>query len=303
MTRAWMTTLAFSLALSAVGFNASATAQAKPAAKDIVDTAAANPSFKTLVAAVQAAGLVETLKGKGPFTVFAPTDDAFGKLPAGTMDALLKPENKHKLTAILTHHVVSGSVMATDVAKLKEATSVFGQKLAIDTAKGVKVGSATVTATDIACTNGVIHVIDTVLIPQDIVEIAAGDGRFKTLVAALKAGELVDALKGTGPLTVFAPTDDAFAKLPKETLEALLKPENKAKLQAILKFHVVSGSVKAADAVKLKEATTLNGAAARIEVKDKEVFIAGAKVIITDIPALNGVIHVIDTVMIPPETR
>ncbi|MBE7492326.1 MAG: fasciclin domain-containing protein [Planctomycetes bacterium] len=298
-----MTTLAFSLALSAVSFNASATAQAKPAAKDIVDTAAGNPSFKTLVAAVQAAGLVETLKGKGPFTVFAPTDDAFGKLPAGTVDALLKPENKHKLTAILTHHVVSGSVMAADVAKLKEATSVFGQKLALDTAKGVKVGSATVTATDIACTNGVIHVIDTVLIPQDIVEIAAGDGRFKTLVAALKAGELVDALKGTGPLTVFAPTDDAFAKLPKETLEALLKPENKAKLQAILKFHVVSGSVKAADAVKLKEAATLNGAAARIEVKDKEVFIAGAKVIITDIPALNGVIHVIDAVMIPPETR
>lgn len=303
MTRAMMTTLAFSLALSAVSINGTADAQAKPEAKDIVDTAAANPSFKTLVAAVKAAGLVDTLKGKGPFTVFAPTDDAFGKLPAGTVDALLKPENKHKLTAILTHHVVSGSVMAADVTKLKEATTVFGQKVTIDTAKGVKVGAATVTATDIACTNGVIHVIDSVLIPQDIVEIASADSRFKTLVAALKAGELVDALKGNGPLTVFAPTDEAFAKLPKGTLEMLLKPENKAKLQGILKFHVVGANVKAADAMKLTEASTLNGQKAGIEVKDGAVYIAGAKVIITDIPALNGVIHVVDTVMLPKETK
>jgi uncharacterized surface protein with fasciclin (FAS1) repeats len=138
--------------------------------KDIVDTAVAAGSFKTLVAAVQAAGLVEALRGDGPFTVFAPTDEAFKKLPKGTLETLLKPENKEKLAAILKYHVVPGKVMAQDVLKLKSGTKVQtllpGAKFAVKiTKKGVMVDKAKVVKTDIACTNGVIHVIDTVLLP------------------------------------------------------------------------------------------------------------------------------------------
>jgi uncharacterized surface protein with fasciclin (FAS1) repeats len=134
---------------------------------DIVDTAVAAGSFKTLVAAVTAAGLVETLKGAGPFTVFAPSDDAFAKLPAGTVDDLVKPENKDKLTAILTLHVLSGAVHAADVAgKTLSPASVNGEELAVDGTDGVTVNGAKVTSADIACSNGVIHVIDAVLMPK-----------------------------------------------------------------------------------------------------------------------------------------
>ena len=131
--------------------------------KDIVDTAVAAGSFETLVAAVTAAGLVETLKGDGPFTVFAPTDDAFAKLPAGTVEALLA--DKDQLTAVLTYHVVAGKVMAADVANLDRATTLQGGDVMIDTASGVKINTATVVAADIVTSNGVIHVIDTVLLP------------------------------------------------------------------------------------------------------------------------------------------
>jgi uncharacterized surface protein with fasciclin (FAS1) repeats len=136
-------------------------------AADIVDTATANGSFKTLVAAVQAAGLVETLKGPGPFTVFAPTDEAFAKLPAGTVDDLLKPENKDKLTAILTYHVVPGKVMSADLAgKETKAKTVQGGEVTINATDGVTVDGAKVVTPDVAADNGVIHVIDTVIMPK-----------------------------------------------------------------------------------------------------------------------------------------
>jgi uncharacterized surface protein with fasciclin (FAS1) repeats len=134
---------------------------------DIVETAVDAGSFKTLVAAVKAAGLVDTLKGKGPFTVFAPTDAAFQKLPAGTLETLLKPENKDKLVAILTYHVVAGDVKAADVVKLTSAKTVQGHPVTIDAADGVKINDAKVVQADIACGNGVIHVIDAVLIPKE----------------------------------------------------------------------------------------------------------------------------------------
>jgi uncharacterized surface protein with fasciclin (FAS1) repeats len=134
---------------------------------DVVDTAVKAGQFKTLAAALNAAGLVSTLKGPGPFTVFAPTDAAFAKLPKGTVEDLLKPENKAKLTAILTYHVVPGKVMAADVAKLSSAKTVQGGTLAVQAKGGaVTVDGATVTSADIAASNGVIHVIDTVLMPK-----------------------------------------------------------------------------------------------------------------------------------------
>lgn len=134
---------------------------------------------------------------------------------------------------------------------------------------------------------------------KDIVDTAVAAGSFDTLVAAVKAAGLVDALKGDGPLTVFAPTDYAFAALPEGTVEDLLKPENKAKLQAILKYHVVAGKVMAADVVKLKKATTLQGSDVKINASKMGVMVNGAKVVKTDIETSNGVIHVIDKVIIP----
>jgi uncharacterized surface protein with fasciclin (FAS1) repeats len=135
--------------------------------KDIVDTTVEAGSFKTLATALQAAGLVDTLKGKGPFTVFAPTDEAFAKLPAGTLEDLLKPENKEKLAAILTYHVVPGRVLAAQVIKMNSAKTVNGESLTISTNGGtVMVNNAKVVKTDILCSNGVIHVIDSVVLPK-----------------------------------------------------------------------------------------------------------------------------------------
>jgi uncharacterized surface protein with fasciclin (FAS1) repeats len=141
------------------------------AGKDIVAIASGNPDFSTLVTALKAADLVGTLQGDGPFTVFAPTNAAFAKLPAGTVENLLKPENKAKLVSVLTYHVVAGEVMAADVVKLSEATTVNGQTIDIGTSNGVTVGnatngSATVVTTDIDASNGVIHVIDSVILPE-----------------------------------------------------------------------------------------------------------------------------------------
>jgi uncharacterized surface protein with fasciclin (FAS1) repeats len=156
-------TIAAAAAL-ALGIAASSTARA--ADKDIIDTAVAAGDFKTLAAAVTAAGLVETLKGEGPFTVFAPTDAAFAKLPAGTVEDLLKPENKDQLTAVLTYHVVPGKVMAADVVKLTEAKTVNGAMVAVKVeGDKVMINDATVTGADVAASNGVIHVIDTVILP------------------------------------------------------------------------------------------------------------------------------------------
>jgi transforming growth factor-beta-induced protein len=269
---------------------------------DIVDTAVSAGIFKTLVAAVQAGGLVDTLKSAGPFTVFAPTDEAFAKLPAGTVESLLKPENKAKLVQILKYHVVACKVAAADVVKLSSAKTVEGSNVKIKTSNGkVMINSSNVVKADIMTSNGVIHVIDSVLMPPspDIVDTAVSAGIFKTLVAAVQAGGLVDTLKGDGPFTVFAPTDEAFAKLPAGTVENLLKPENKATLVKILTYHVVAGKVMAADVVKLKNAKTVQGQSVKIKAKNGKVMIDKANVVKTDIGTGNGVIHVIDTVLMP----
>jgi transforming growth factor-beta-induced protein len=154
-------------AVAMVGALGSGGAVRAEGGKDIIDTAIAAGSFNTLAKALTAAGLIDTLKGKGPFTVFAPTDEAFAKLPAGTLESLLKPENKAKLTAILTYHVVAGSVMASQVVTMSSAKTVNGKSISITMADGgVMVDEAHVVKTDIAVSNGVIHVIDTVLIPK-----------------------------------------------------------------------------------------------------------------------------------------
>lgn len=315
--------LVFSLASPSTLLAQPKITEARATSSDIVATAIQAGEFKTLAAALQAAGLVETLQGAGPFTVFAPNDAAFAKLPAGTVESLLKPENKQTLVAILTLHVTPARVKAADVVTKKELKTVNGLELPVSVKDGdAYVGGAKVIKADISASNGVIHVIDTVILPdavkelsakaksaeaasaaaaapKSIVEVAAGAGTFGTLVAAVKAAGLVETLQGPGPFTVFAPTDEAFAKLPAGTVESLLLPENKQKLAAILTYHVVPGRVVAADVVTKKELKTVQGQSFKVEVKDGAVFVDGAKVVKTDITASNGVIHVIDSVILP----
>ncbi|MEM6505349.1 MAG: fasciclin domain-containing protein [Planctomycetota bacterium] len=270
---------------------------------DIVDTAVAAGQFKTLAAALGAADLVDALKGDGPFTVFAPTDEAFAALPEGTVETLLKPENKALLTAILTYHVVPGNLKAEDVVGGAPLVSLNGQKIDLNTTDGVMVDKANVVKTDIATSNGTIHVIDAVILPstKDIIDTAIEAGSFKTLAAALGAAELVETLQGDGPFTVFAPTDDAFAALPAGTVESLLKPENKAKLQAVLTYHVVPGRIYAHDAIKAGKAKTVQGQEVTIKAMDGKVTVDGANVIAADIDSSNGVVHVIDAVILPKD--
>ena len=279
----------------------------------IVDIAVADDRFETLVAALQAAELVETLQGDGPFTVFAPTDDAFAALPEGTVEALL--EDIPALTDILLYHVVAGDVRAADVVTLDAAVTVQGESVSITVeADNVRINDSLVIIADVVASNGVIHVIDTVLIPPEpaveamqdeqseqpgtIVDIAVADDRFETLVAALQAAELVETLQGDGPFTVFAPTDDAFAALPEGTVEALL--EDIPALTDILLYHVVAGDVRAADVVTLDAAVTVQGESVSITVEGDNVRINDSLVIIADVVASNGVIHVIDAVLLPP---
>ncbi len=301
--------IAGAVAIGLAGCAGMATRSAPQA--DIVDTAVASGQFKTLVAAVQAADLVDTLKGPGPFTVFAPTDDAFAKLPAGTVETLLQPENKDQLVALLTYHVVPGEVTSDQLAgKTLEVATVEGRKVAVDGTSGVRVNSSTVIAADIAASNGVVHAIDTVLMPSDapsgaasgkgdIVDTAIAAGSFETLVAAVQAAGLESTLRGEGPFTVFAPTDAAFAKLPEGALEDLLKPENKDQLQAVLTYHVLPGEVYKENVMgRVTSAKTVNGRSVRVNGVDG-VRVNDATVTAPNVLASNGVIHVIDTVLLP----
>ena len=269
--------------------------------KDIVDTAIEADDFETLVAAVVAADLVDALKGEGPFTVFAPTDEAFAALPEDVLTKLLA--NPEILASVLLFHVVEGQVLAEDVIELdgEKVETLLGQDINISIDNGdVFVQDSQVIETDIICSNGVIHVIDNVMIPEwDIVETAILNDDFNTLVAAVVAADLVDALKGEGPFTVFAPTDEAFAALPEGVLEGLL--ENPADLQKVLLYHVVEGEVMAADVVGLdgEEVTTLLGEVINVEIDDGNVYINDAQVIATDVVCKNGIIHVLDAVLVP----
>ena len=279
-------------------------ASAQPA-RNIVEIASETAGFSTLVAAIQAAGLVDALSAPGQLTVFAPTDDAFAKLPAGTIDELLKPENKQALIDILTYHVVRGKFESNTVVNLKSARTLNGATLAIKVEDGkVFINDAQVIVVDVRASNGVIHVIDTVLIPPakptNIIDTAIAAGNFKTLVAAIEAAGLTDTLK-TGAYTVFAPTDEAFAKLPAGTVEELLKPENKQAMTDILLYHVVRGRLSSKTLARHNNVRTLLGGRAWIRVGEATLKVNDANVIAADIKATNGIIHAIDTVLIPPK--
>lgn len=281
--------------------------QQKPT-KTIVETAVAAGSFETLAAALGAAGLVDTLNSKGPFTVFAPTDAAFAKLPEGTVKGLLKPENKDKLQAILKFHVISGKVGLSEALKAGEAKTVQGEPVTIGFSEGqVRVNGASLQTADLQASNGVIHVIDSVLLPpapkNDIASVAKQSGQFKTLLAAVDAAGLGKVLTGSSPVTVLAPTDAAFKALPKGTVESLLKSENRSKLQSILSLHVVKGEVSAGDALNAGRAKSVSGGGLKFAIDDGTFKVNGTTIVKTDIQCDNGVIHVIDAVLLPVEKK
>jgi len=278
---------------------------------NLVETAIA-AEFNTLVAAVTQAELVDTLAEGGPFTVFAPTDQAFADLPDGLVDALLLDENKDKLVELLTYHVVAGAVESSDLRFYQKVPTLQGDELRILRFFSlVKVNDARVELADVLATNGVIHVINKVLIPEgfsledsekpedDIVDTAIA-GNFDTLVAAVIQAELVDALRADGPFTVFAPSEEAFAALPDGLLNELLLDENKDKLTELLLYHVADGRVLSTDLRRFQFVKMKNSGYTFVQRRwNGDVRVNRSGVDAADVLASNGVIHVINKVLIP----
>jgi len=303
--RKWSLILATSLVAAMAVLAPVATAKSSAGEADIVSTAVSAGQFTTLASLLQATGLVDTLKTVGPFTVLAPTDAAFAKVPKATLDALAA--DPAKLKAVLLYHVIAGSVPASEVVKLTSAKTLNGASVAIKVQDGsVFVNGAKVVTPDVIASNGIIHVIDTVLLPpaaaapaQNIVKTAIAAGQFKTLASLLQKAGLVKTLQA-GTWTVFAPTDAAFAKVPKATLAKL--GSNPALLKKVLLYHVVKGGVPASKVVTLngKSVGTVSGSLVRIKIVGGNVFLNGlTKVTTADVKASNGYIHIINKVLIP----
>ncbi len=266
---------------------------AKPdaSAPTIVELAVADGRFTTLAAAVQRAGLLATLSGPGPLTVFAPTDAAFAKLPAGTLDAL----SDEQLKQVLLYHAVSGRVLSSSLTA-GPVDTVAELSAFVSTTGGVKVNNANVTSADITASNGVIHVLDTVLLPPNLVEAAQYAGSFTSLVGAVQTANLTEALTdSTAKLTVFAPTDTAFAALPPGTVAGL----SQTQLADLLKYHVLPTEVLSTQLTAGAVSTLLTGKQVTISLTGGAK-VNDANVIITDVKTTNGVIHAIDKVLTPP---
>merc|ERR1712048_293471 len=280
---------------------------------NIVELAQSVDDLSTLVAAVVAGDLVVTLSSPGPFTVFAPTNEAFAGLPEGTLDSLLKPENKDQHVDILTYHVLPAQVLSTDLKYFQSVTTVEGKNVhVLKTRKGVYVGPSTrelkkVVGADNLASNGVAHIIDGVLLPPsaladakpNIVELAQSVDDLSTLVAAVVAGDLAETLSSPGPFTVFAPTNEAFGALPAGTLDTLLKPENKDQLVDILTYHVLPAQVLSTDLKPKQVVKTVEGKELLVSIYKGDVYANKAKVVGADNLASNGVAHIIDGVLLP----
>jgi transforming growth factor-beta-induced protein len=290
-------TLSAAAVLLAAGLTACTSTTTEPVEANLLETARQAGSFQTLVTAVEQAGLAATLTGTDELTVFAPTDAAFAALPAGIVDALLS--DSELLTAVLTYHVVPGRLGSAAVAGRSSLTTANGQALGVTTAGGgVQVDGVQIVQADIGASNGVIHVIDDVLTPLlDIARTARLAGGFETLLAAVEAAGLGDALTADGALTVFAPTDAAFAALPEGALEALL--DDREALTAVLTYHVAGERLPASEVVSRSAIQTLNGASLSVRVEGDAVWVGDARVVATDVETTNGIIHVIDAVLLP----
>jgi uncharacterized surface protein with fasciclin (FAS1) repeats len=270
----------------------------------IMDIVTNSADHNTLEAALVASGLDGTLANPGSFTLFAPTDAAFALLPAGTVDALLA-DPTGALVNVLLYHALSGTVLSTDLSDGLMATTIQGSDITVTiNANGVFINNAQVIVADVMADNGVVHVIDAVLLPpapptNTILDIVVSSDVHNTLEAAVLAAGLQGALAGPGPLTVFAPTDAAFAALPMGTIDALLADPTGLLTQVLL-YHVVGANALSTDLTNGQVITTLNGEDVVVTINANGVFINDAQVIVADIIADNGVVHVIDAVLLPP---
>lgn len=278
--------------------------------QDIVEIAVGNSDFSILVAALQKAELVGALQGEGPFTVFAPTNAAFEKLLASlgiTAEQLL---NHPQLKEVLLYHVVSGQVLSSNLENGMMAATLSGESIKVDLTSGVKINQSSVSTADVMATNGVIHIIDTVLVPSTfvlsaepevpatVVDIALSNGDFSMLVSLLQKADLVGALQGEGPFTVFAPTNAAFEKLLAALNISASDLMNQPDLAKVLLYHVISGNVMSTDLSDGLMAPTLNGESVKFDLSSG-VMVNQSNVVSADIKAGNGVVHVIDTVLVP----
>jgi len=290
--------------------------------KTIVDLAAATPELSTLVSAVTAADLVSTLSGPGPFTLFAPSNDAFAALPAGVLNSLLDPANKVQLVELLAYHVVPGATLASEIINGTLAT-LQGKWISTTVTSGgvVMINDATVVQpdlvwtphinTDILATNGIIHTIDKVLtlpVTMTVADLVVATPALSEMVTALAAGDLLSTLNGTGPFTVFAPSNAALPRsgAPKGILSALLKPENKGVLVELLSYHVANGKLMSAGLADKQQIPTLQGQSVTVTLPSGssppilDVMINDAGVTTLNGGASNGVVHIIDKLLIPP---
>ncbi|MBK8699519.1 MAG: fasciclin domain-containing protein [Saprospiraceae bacterium] len=266
----------------------------------VVDVLLNSPVHTTLVAAASAAGLVAPLQGAGPFTVFAPTDAAFAALPAGTVEALLQ-DPQGALTQILLYHAVGDTAFSSSLTNGQFITTLNGKSVSVKiNADGVFINQAKVSVANVIADNGVVHVIDAVMLPPaTVVDVLLNSPVHTTLVAAASAAGLVAPLQGAGPFTVFAPTDAAFAALPAGTVEALLQDPQGA-LTQILLYHAVGANALSGSLSNGQFITTLNGKDVVVTINNEGVFINNVKVLVTDLLADNGVVHVIDGILMPP---
>ncbi len=276
-----------------------------PPTDDIVELAQGTSNLSTLVTALTTAELVATLQGDGPFTVFAPTNDAFENLPDGVLDYLL--ENPTELAGVLKYHVVAGSVLSTDLAT--GAVTTLNGDIDVDISTGVVInGSASVVTADIKATNGVVHIIDEVLIPEgfevpkNIVELASETADLSTLVTALSLfPDLVSTLEGDGTFTVFAPNNEAFAGLLAAIGQTDLNDVPESVVKSILEYHVIAtAALKSTDLSNGQTAETVNGEDVTVAIDGSDVFISDSKVLTANIEASNGVVHIVENVMVPP---
>jgi uncharacterized surface protein with fasciclin (FAS1) repeats len=276
------------------------------AQNSVVDIIVNSADHYTLEAAVIAAELADDLSGPGPFTVFAPTDAAFAALPSGTIETLLT-DPTGTLAQILLYHVVAGQALSTTLSDGQTITTLLGEDITVTIGmNGVMINNATVVVADITATNGVVHVIDAVLLPPapqpttTVVDVIVNSDVHNTLEAAVVAAGLVGTLSGTGPFTVFAPTDAAFAALPDGTVETLLADPTGA-LTQILLYHVVGAQALSTDLTNGQTVATLQGQTVTVTINADGVFINNAQVTVANIVTSNGVIHVIDAVLVPQQ--
>ena len=274
----------------------------------VLEIVTSEPQLSTLASVVAATGLDEVLMQRGSYTIFAPTNDAFEAVPAGVLESLLADPSA--LRGVVSYHVVPGALVAANVVQGQAATTLFGEDIDFDGATIIAgLNSANITTVDLMGTNGVVHLIDSVILPDslplgmpeeldNLVELVTSEPQFSTLATALEAADLLDVLRN-GTFTVFAPTNDAFAAVPRDALNALLADPDA--LRSVLTYHVLVGGAIQKDLINFESgmASTVQGSSVMIDVLDGMVTVNDASITTPNIIASNGVIQEIDTVLLP----